>query len=549
LRTYVTAIRAVLVLAVLLAPAPGSAWEFSLFKQDFTLDVTNTLGYTYHFDNDNQYDDDDKYHQVLNVLDASLSHGDLRLGGRFDLNLFADTPADRLCGDSLSKPSWCGKRYENHFAAERLYLIVARPEFDVTMGDFYASLGRGMALNVVKLDELGQDTTIRGGKLVYHDHGMGLTFLAGETNPLDVDTATGYMAPWKAEPLLAGRLEYNILEKVIAGAHAVYVIHDNPNSSGVAVARTDHDLVGGAGIEVPNLLDGALAFVGEFDLQRTVEQGQVIRGPDREGEGINGVAAYASATAQIGDLTLLGEYKYYDDFELKAPGNDPPYALLYHHPPTLERITAEVHDNTSVSGGRLRADYNLGQLGPVELLVFANYGYFQDWAGGDYSIHDPHGGLELSWSEGEGKLQLESGLRRTFDEENGYVAYRDIHVEMDAEQPLASRHSLKLSWLLMQRALKDQLSELTWIEMDLALSYKWSPYLLLAVTFERQGDPRVVGDDPGNYYGGFVRYYITPSSYVTLRAGENRGGIKCYLGTCRYVPQFSGVDVQAVVRF
>ena len=37
------------------------------------------------------------------------------------------------------------------------------------LGDFYVSFGRGMVLSIRKIDELGIDTTLLGGKFVYHE--------------------------------------------------------------------------------------------------------------------------------------------------------------------------------------------------------------------------------------------------------------------------------------------------------------------------------------------------------------------------------------------
>ena len=54
----------------------------------------------------------------------------------------------------------------------------------------------------------------------------------------------------------------------------------------------------------------------------------------------------------------------------------------------------------SISGGCLRMDYNFGALGPLELLIFANYGYFQNWKDEEkldviFEIHNPFWGVEL----------------------------------------------------------------------------------------------------------------------------------------------------------
>jgi hypothetical protein len=262
-----------LVLACLLPP-PANAKSLTIKGHELTLDITNTFVYTYRFDNDRASDYsglvgprlsqqilndniDDLYHQFFNTLDISLSHADFRLGARFDLNLFANTPFDQFsgnCAGNLSpRPSWCSQandRYKNSFVPERVYFVVAKPEFDLTLGDFYVSFGRGLALNVVKQDELGQDTAVRGGKFALHHGALQLVFFGGEFNFLDLDTQTGWDAPWRAEPVLGGRFEYTLFEELIFGVHGVYLIRDDHSKTGFSASsepRTDYEAVVGGG--------------------------------------------------------------------------------------------------------------------------------------------------------------------------------------------------------------------------------------------------------------------------------------------------------------
>jgi hypothetical protein len=503
---------------------------------------------------------------VTNILDVGLSHGDFRLGGRFDLNLFADTPEKRLCNPAAARPpSWCGARYLDNFAVERAFLVWARDEFDATLGDFYASFGKGIALHVVKIDQLGQDTTIRGGKFHFHHRDVELIFVGGEFNPLDTDEATGFRAQWKLEPVLGGRLEYRLLDTVILGAHGVYIISDDPNATASSRPYTDHHVLWGAGFEVPGLWENHLSFSAEVDWQRTQSSGQVVRGPGAEAAGL---AFYASATLNLGAFTLLGEYKHYDRFRLEAPTPvDAPYALLYSQPPTLERLEAEVYDNIGVSGGRLRLDWDAGTHGPLDLLAFANFGYFQNWAFKRDRVFDPYAGIELRWQEERGHLNLSGGMRLEEERDTGALYRRDGHVELDLEQPLSSRHSVKLSAVYLRRTAAGLIRPKDWNEVDLALSYRWSPYLSVAVSYERQDDPSIAGGRQGNqdpargplrdapllgaenYLAAMVQYFITPGTYLSLRAGQSRPGIKCLNGACRSWPGFAGVQLSAVGRF
>jgi len=573
---------ALLLAAGLLGARPAAAWDFTIKGRELNLAVTDTFKYTYHFDDGDRELDHDRFHQFLNVLDVSLGYDVFRLGGRFDLNLFANTPIDQQCGGA-SPPSWCAEkdRYPNHFAVERAYFIVARPEFDLVLGDFYASLGKGIALNVVKLDELGQDTAIRGGKIIVHHKDLELTFLGGEINPLDVDEASARLAGWPAEPLLAGRLEYRFFDALILGAHGVYVITNYaPNSPGTKQERTDYNAIWGVGFELPNIRSGLFSVAGEVDMQRTVYVSETTRGPGADD--FKGIAAYLSSSLHVGQATLLAELKYYDDFQLGAQSGDQPknrpYDLLYHQPPTLERINAQLSDNTSVAGGRLRFDYNFGQRGPVELQAFVNYGYFYDWFHGwKHHIHDPYAGVDLLWQDGAGHAQLSGGVRREENRPEGddppscsgwaapCVYHQDAHVDLEVEQRLRANHSLKLTLQVQRRAREESrmagpVTE-QWNEVDLALNYKWSPRLALALTYERQEDPSVISgrtppsvpEEPllgaGNYVSGVAQYYFTPSTYVSVRAGSSRPGLKCLNGVCRMYPGFAGVQVSMVGRF
>jgi Family of unknown function (DUF6029) len=552
-----------LLFALLLWPAAGQAWDFSIKGQDFSLDVTNTFKYGYHFVNDpgdsgdpvdvEKYRDDDKYHDIYNSLDVSLSHGDYRLGGRFDLNLFADTPFGQHCGGAGAGPSWCAEesiRYINDFNAERLFLVVAKPEFDLTIGDFYASFGNGLALNVVKIDALGQDTALRGGKLQVHTGNLGITLLGGITNPMDIDPTTGYVARWLDQPVFGARVEYNFFEKALVGAHAVATSYASQSGESTATVGSTNssttETVAGLGVDIPDLFDGALALSAEADL---------LNGED--------LAAYASTTVSLGALCLLGEFKYYNSFQLMNQTTEAtPYDILYHQPPTLERITAEIHDNTDIAGGRLRVDYDLGQLGPVELSLFANMGYFEDWHHDEDSrILNPIGGFELQWMDGVGHLEASAGMRSEQLTDDTTVScpagetppcmrYQDIHAELSLEQGLFDKHSIKLGFELLDRKRRDPISELSWIETRIELSYKWSPLISVAYVYEYQGDPSYeLSQRTAHYHMGIVRYFYTPSTYVEAKIGESKPGLKCVNGVCRNFPPFAGAQLTGVVRF
>ena len=560
-------IRRLLVLAVTLLPLPAQAWDFSIKGREFTLDATNTLQYTYRFDNKNSTEVDDEYHHWFNTLDLSLSSGDFRLGGRFDLHLFADTFFDRKCANPQADSCvpearrQLETRFQDQFVPQRIYFIVARPEFDLTLGDFYVSFGKGLALNVVKVGELSQDNAIRGGKFVLHQGPVELTFVGGQFNFLDVDEPTGQVAQWEPDPVVGTRLEFRLPSNVMVGAHGVFIPF-SPNKNAVDNKPGNYHLLFGFGAGINDLFGDRLSLSAEVDFLQTVDSGEYLRGSADQWKNFEGgVAAYANGTLQIiEDLTLLAEFKYYDDFDMAArSAGDEPFPLRYHLPPTLEWIRADVKNNKSVWGVRARLDYNIGELGPLEMLAFVNYGYFKNWNNegeGNQEIHNPMAGVEANWGDGTGQAQLSGGLRRAFDLEHEKIAQQDTRVEFAVEQALASNHSLALTSLFLLRKIEGDGTPLgpdeAWNEIELTLSYKWSPYASLDMTYEFYDKDANKPDKPDNqvhFIGGGAKYFITPATYISVRYGSNRPGIKCISGTCRKYSAFAGLQVLLVGRF
>ena len=117
------------------------------------------------------------------------------------------------------------------FYVEKWGLEYTGRTVEATLGDFYVSFGRGLVLSIRKLDELGIDTTLRGGKLVYHEDRVAATLVLGVTNIQNVDEATGrFVARLPARgdllrPVAAphdfiggARVEYRFLDRVNVGA-------------------------------------------------------------------------------------------------------------------------------------------------------------------------------------------------------------------------------------------------------------------------------------------------------------------------------------------
>lgn len=228
---------AVASLAVAVAGWSGTARAIDVENvggQTLTIDVTNTAIVDYLFDNRNDSTVvvappatllDDTYGELIDHLNVQLFYWRFRAGVRLDgYAYFAqldDEDMQAIAKEQLPEASGAERYdYENGFRRElhtryrntlypaKLFVGYTAPSVDLTLGDFYAQLGRGLVLSVRKIDEVGQDTTIRGFKGSFKkswgDASLSVTALAGEANPLRVDDQSGRQLSAAGSPLFFG---------------------------------------------------------------------------------------------------------------------------------------------------------------------------------------------------------------------------------------------------------------------------------------------------------------------------------------------------------
>ncbi len=192
-----------------LAPGRASAVEVeNAGGYPLLIDVTNTAVLNYHFNNRNDVPPqisglvDDNYGEWLDRLNVQLSWSKFRAGARIDAATYFLTPSPVQGTDYEAE---LHTRYRQTYYPSKLYLGYADRGIDVTVGDFYVQLGRGLVFSVRKIDELAVDTTVRGVKAVADGHAgpihLSATAFAGQMNPLRVDEASGRRLNGDGSPL------------------------------------------------------------------------------------------------------------------------------------------------------------------------------------------------------------------------------------------------------------------------------------------------------------------------------------------------------------
>jgi hypothetical protein len=450
-------------LVAFLAGAPAAAVETpNVGGQPVVIDITNTAVTTYHFNNRNDSDlnpptqVDDNYGEFLDRLNVQASWGSFRLGVRLDTAVYFhtldrngvaalvkdQTPAINAAAASVFlPPKAVANSITNDFYNElhsrflraiypsKLFLGYSAPGLDVTVGDFYVQLGRGLVFSVRKIDELAVDTTVRGVKAAFDrkvgDVQISAMLFGGQMNPLRVDEASGRRLNGAGSPLFFGF--------PVGGALETYDITSNPGSV-IDVIQPAHpsyleDTAVGGKIDVgtrwftlganaaglyrkANTLfsstdpskehDRILNWSGSLNVPSIAKHGdlyvEVAGQAMREGHlstdgheqpNLDGYAVYASGSITSGPVSISLEGKHYRNFfplsaniDVSTPGfGAPEFSLVsYSQPPTAEPTYTEVVSGGSpgvcVTGGRGRIDYRFNR----EASVYAWLGRYTSWS-------------------------------------------------------------------------------------------------------------------------------------------------------------------------
>ncbi len=240
---------AALPLASLFAAARAGAVEVeNVGGKPLLIDITNTAVLAYHFNNRNDADldpphqVDDFYGEFLDRLNVQASWWRLRLGVRLDTNVYFHTldrngvaavvndqtpyinsvatksdPAKGIANQTTDNfYDELHSRFLRAIYPSKLFVGYSQPGLDVTAGDFYVQLGRGLVFSVRKIDELAVDTTVRGAKASFDrsigDVQVGAMAFAGQMNPLRVDEASGRRLNGAGSALFFGFPEGGALE-------------------------------------------------------------------------------------------------------------------------------------------------------------------------------------------------------------------------------------------------------------------------------------------------------------------------------------------------
>lgn len=511
---------------VALVRATAHAGELELLERTLRFDITSTTITGYRTEPDERG-------EILERFNVAAGLGKWSARLRFDSSTFLGETAP----------------LDDRYTLEKIAIDWTHRDVVVTVGDSYISFGRGLALSLRKVDELGVDTTLQGAKLLVHGDRFGGTVGVGVANIQNVDETTGKSVDDPYDVVAGAEGHVRLGDAVTAGLHGAAVAFHESQSLVPTDPYEDRVVHAGA------TLDGTRA-TERFGFY--VEGIAQLRQGPSAGDDTRGIGIYSTATVRMDDdLVLLVEGKAYGNLVPLHPELDQPEfdALAYNQPPTAERVTQILENpQRDIAGARLRADWTISN----QLLAYANYGVFRDWHGYDDpehvgqtnpgTIHDPYVGFEARWNEARSWVIGTTGWRGVVLAGSHLRVREDLHLDLDVAQALNRCWSVTFHAIHVERHKHESpILDRRFREGTLLAGVRLvKPALAVALGYDYTTEPTQPKRD---YWNGNLEWNITPSSSLRLVVGSTRGGLKCVSGVCRVVPQFEGAKLTATLRY
>lgn len=514
-----------------------------LLDESVEIGTTSTLLLEYRHDNyDAGVTENDRLVNLLGRINLRVGWKWFRASVRLDGLQF------------LYRSTLCRNRNDNSPDKANLPICRVRLQKDYRVGQFQVTyrsrmltlsggfvteqFGRGLVLSLRKVDEVGIDLSLLGGRgqLRLGDHT--LTVLGGAVSHTEVDFASLEFIDDPFDVVTGIRYEVLLANTVTLGAHYVFS-HLMKTADQGGFARYH---LPGLSLQVPEL--------GKH-LSLEVEGALLWRDASSLEQGL-GYAMFASLNGSFGPVSSLLEFKYYRNFRF---GGDVSPRLLYHEPPSLERLDQQVPNNNNVFGGRFRLSAQLwgGKSVPFlnVLLYTLNMNTQQDPMTGDATRLAYHVYVGLEQKIGITHLKLSFGTRRDFfvyreDSPLTPRLYRLVwRTDGSFSVPLG-RHSIEAKWEHRWET-RQAFQTLNFIKGRGTLTYGFSPWLTIAflVSWDTSKAESI---QPHVLIGGEIQGKFGRWGQIKIFGGGLHGGLVCVSGSCRNLPTFTGVRTEFVLR-
>jgi hypothetical protein len=442
---------------------------------------------------------------------------------------------------------------------EKIYLQQRYNNVSFTLGDGYASFGRGVALNMVRNASIDIDTSIRGAQVAVSSGNMDFMIVSGLSNRqqinrlninIDLDRDIPHM-------VTGAQIRHYALGPVQAGLHGVITRFGRSQDADLpGVFRYEEELdavIGGATLEAFGVAGMDLYLEGDVFHYRTPE----MAGQD---EPLTGGLIYGSASFYPGPAIVLVEAKRSRDTErinsfLGADGWE------ISAPPTLEyeRVitedTSAAVNSNDLLGGRVRVDVPMAD---GEFLPYVSLASFRDEdIGGLHFNRSPetiyHPIVGTQWLPSEQVLLLNAGYRIDDRDDVSEGADQLLHTDIEFSTPMFGEESIEIAVSMMRNLWGDNLQgQEDFLTMQNAIVWKHGEKLDILIYQDWSNNDLLpsTGNITDELYGALeVQYKPNTQSEFSAFIGAFMAGIRCSGGQCRTLFGFEGAQMTYTTQF
>lgn len=483
--------------------------------------IPDGLGFSNHLEY--SYNSDLETEILENWLNLDYRFGDFSAGLRFDV--FQPNDPD----PSISR----GK--EKFAGIDIIYFGVGLGNplegLDLMVGNYYTLLGRGMVLNSYEDRSIRIDNNLLGIKVIGKYGGFILTALSGSPANLNNE---------RTDILHLVDLEFRKLKWLkLGGTYATNL----PPTEGLA----------NTSMASVRLLPGFwnIDIYTEYGVKMNSD---IQKNAFNNSESIIGQGFYGNLNFYFGSLSLLGEYKYYDNYSFTTENgtvnyNQPPavrieyaYVLPNRHPSPL--------DPNNEQGFQFAAGYNVD----AETYLNAAYtltktlpadSYFQRINGTDLPVFTQ---LKEFYFQGQRdwSSSFTSVAAFAYNEER-VTNTKNITPIVDLRYYFEEINTLKLIFE-HQNSTNRTTSEQHYNDV-LVLEYLRSPNFNVAIVAEMETREPEEGRIKRKFWGLVqVGYNIGYHTDLFVLVGTRQAGNICIGGVCRFEPELRGIEIKMFTR-
>lgn len=440
---------------------------------------------------------------------------------------------------------------------EKLHATYTWRGGELTLGDTYASFGRGIALNIKKNTDIDIDTSVRGARGVFRLGAQDLTLVSGLSNRQQISQDQPNLGIFKDVPhmVTGARLDRYGLGPADVGMHGViYRFGREVDADQDPFSRYAEPLdavVTGANVDLYGVAGIDWALEGDLFTYLSPELLALSGQEAQDFTTALGHAVYLSGSAYPGNAVVLVEAKHTQDTErintfVTADGWEVAAGPTLEYERTITEDSSAAVNSNDVYGGRVRVDYSLLQ---GKLIPYVSALGLRDEDQGVLHFNDSpetiaHGIAGFALAGTEITAALNVGGRVDVRDDSAEGMDRLVHVDGDISIPLGPHDHIELAVDLKQFAWGENVQQQAdFVEMANAIVWKRGEKLLFTLYQDWSDNPLVTSTgNLGEDLYGAAEVTWKPGPNASLRAffGAYKAGIRCSGGQCRSLPGFEG---------